>query len=300
MKRILMLMVIALVLFSFVGCLSSDNEENSEFNFEIEVPEFAAYNYQLVSGMDDGMARFRLRVITTYSPDDSELYYHTASGFIGGYPTIILPNGEGITPMPNSQYCEGDYMTDLAKGDFVVVDWFFELPYDFNWGAYDIKVNYNGEQQIFEDVEITPDTCDIFKNARFDFEVEIDITNLQIINGENNSSLNGDLVCVDLNVKTICVDGRYKYLSATSPAFDGGVPTIILPSGEMIRHEPFEKAMGFDEVDIKSGDIKNASWRFYIPAGLFSGECDIRVDLANGIEKLFEDVSIEIGNNYRY
>ena len=126
---------------------------------------------------------------------------------------------------------------------------------------------------------------------RFDFDIEI--AEARLVKAEDLYYSDVDMIEIAMKVTTVCTSGRYKLLSAVSPGFDGGIPVLILPDGSEIKHDPVDVSPAYDKVDIKKGDKTERIWRFMLPSDFVSGEYDIRVDLDNGLTKLFEDVLIE-------
>lgn len=129
------------------------------------------------------------------------------------------------------------------------------------------------------------------KTAKFDFDISLG--DFKVIESGEHFMYDTDMIALDLTVTTTCTSGQYKYYSTVTPGFDGGIPTLILPDGSEIKHDPIEKAMGSDNVDIKKGDKIERFWRFMLPADFAPGEYDIRIDLDNGQTKIFEDILIE-------
>lgn len=129
------------------------------------------------------------------------------------------------------------------------------------------------------------------RTAKFIFDISLD--NFKLRKAEDLYFSDVDMVSFDITVTTTCTSGRYKYTSTVTPGFDGGIPTIILPDGSEIKNDPVEKAMGYDEVDIRKGDNTERIWRFTVPTDFVWGEYDIRVECDNGQTKIFENVLIE-------
>lgn len=272
----------------------SDKSDRSPiFSFKVTIPKFESYSYTSAPLPDGNTARFHLRVETTYDPSDPELYFNTAyfGANQGGYPTVILSDGTELSPMPQGEYSEKYYEERMSKGDSFLTDWYFALPSDFVSGKYDIKVSCLGNVATFSGIEISPDTCDYFNNALFDFDIEI--AEARLVKAEDLYYSDVDMIEIAMKVTTVCTSGRYKLLSAVSPGFDGGIPVLILPDGSEIKHDPVDVSPAYDKVDIKKGDKTERIWRFMLTSDFVSGEYDIRVDLDNGLTKLFEDVLIE-------
>ena len=311
MKKILSVIIVILLLISLTACNDYgqriENSHSPEFRFDIEIIKPENLPTRLTG---DNIACFALRVTTTYTPSDPNLFYNVADGeMTGGHPLIILPDGGSIGPVTDLLL---DKKQELGNGESITNDWYFALPWDFVWGKYDIKVIGLGETSTFTNVEITPENCYLIpeytdtpdvtdppestvqpsiKTARFDFDLEI--SRIKYLKAEDVYFSDVDLFSIEFKVTTTCTSGQYKYWSGSYPGFDGGIPTIILPDGGEVKHESMDIQPMETIVDINPGDKTERYWSFLVPADFAWGEYDIRVECDNGQTKIFENVLIE-------
>ena len=71
----------------------------------------------------------------------------------GGMPTLYLSDGTGIEG--KAEFNAAITKVDLRKGDTVEYGWSFDIPKDFTEGRYTVRVEWQGSEQIFEDVSFT-------------------------------------------------------------------------------------------------------------------------------------------------
>ena len=129
MKRILSVITVILLLISLTACNDYgrriENSHSPEFRFDIEIIKPEELPTRLTG---DNIACFALRVTTTYTPSDPNLFYNVADGeMTGGHPLIILPDGGSIGPITDLPL---DKKQELGNGESIVNDWYFALP----WG----------------------------------------------------------------------------------------------------------------------------------------------------------------------
>ncbi len=121
-------------------------------------------------------------------------------------------------------------------------------------------------------------SCEI-RSAKFDFEVKDGVIKLY----------DGHINYAELTVTTICISGRYYYVSRDTPN-EGGRPIIVLLDGSEL------KAFGFDitgmenTTNVRRGDIIERTWDFDLPEGFEPGEYTVKVSW-NKSEQTFYNVS---------
>ena len=144
-KRFLTALIAALLLLLSVAALPSCTRTSAKFTFElkdakVEYSEIMGIHYATVT------------VVTTCVSGriyDKE-YPHNVEG---GKPWLIIND---------SHVCEGemDYnaavtVADIRKGDTLEETWIFEIPRNFLYGDYDVRVEWFGSEQTFEGVTFT-------------------------------------------------------------------------------------------------------------------------------------------------
>ena len=76
---------------------------------------------------------------------------HYPHGIEGGTPTLVLPDGTAIQGVTETT---ADMNTlFMRKGDTVEYWWSFDVPEDFEAGAYTVTVGWFGSEQTVEGVE---------------------------------------------------------------------------------------------------------------------------------------------------
>lgn len=144
-KRFLTALIAALLLLLSVATLPSCTRTSAKFTFELKD---AKVEYSEVMGIHYAT----VTVVTTCVSGrlyDKE-YPHNVEG---GKPWLIISD---------SHVCEGemDYnaavtVADIRKGDTLEETWIFEIPRNFLYGDYDVRVEWFGSEQTFEGVTFT-------------------------------------------------------------------------------------------------------------------------------------------------
>ena len=76
---------------------------------------------------------------------------HYPHGIEGGHPTLILPDGTAIEGVCDTTAAVTKLF--MRKGDTVEYWWSFDVPEDFEAGAYTVTVAWFGSEQTVEGVE---------------------------------------------------------------------------------------------------------------------------------------------------
>lgn len=144
--RFMTVFLASLLLLLSVSCFSSCSSRNTA-KFEFELKDAKVEFSELI-----GAPYLTVTVITTCVSGRlyEKEYPHNAEG---GKPWLILSD---------EHHCEGETElngsiteVDIRKGDTIETTWLIEIPSTFVLGKYDIRVEWFGSEQLFEDVDFS-------------------------------------------------------------------------------------------------------------------------------------------------
>ena len=141
--RFLTVFLASLLLLLSVSCFSSCGSRNTA-KFEFELKDARVEYSEVV-----GLYYATVTVVTTCVSGrlyDKEYPY----GAEGGKPWLILDESHHLEG--KNENVGGITEVDIRKGDTIETTWIFEISRSFLLGEYDVRVEWFGSEQVFEDV----------------------------------------------------------------------------------------------------------------------------------------------------
>ncbi len=135
-------LAVVLLLLSVMALPSCGSRNTAKFEFELKD---ARVEYSEVVGLYYAT----VTVVTTCVSGRlyDEEYPHGAEG---GKPWLILDEGHHLEG--KNENVGGIAEVDIRKGDTIETTWIFEISRSFLLGEYDVRVEWFGSEQVFEDI----------------------------------------------------------------------------------------------------------------------------------------------------